>query len=181
MAKYNIYKLFRKAFGQDLPPPFTIEKAADQKTMSSLGQQYYAEDLSGREFFLPVWMNDFLIPFAVMGMTWKKTFVDTPMPERGGSVHELISIDDYVFSIRGLLVNEDGEFPEEDIIKLHDIFKINASVRLRSALSAIVLNGNFDEMIIIRGIEWPTITGVQHVKAFEIRAESDMIFDLNVD
>lgn len=181
MTEFNINDLFKNAFGQDLPPSFSIDTATDRKTMSSLGQQYYAEDLSGREFFLPVWIDDYLIPFAVMGMTWMKTFVDTPMPERGGSVHELISIDDYSFSIRGLLVNEDGEFPEEDIIKMRDVFRKNASVRMRSALSAIVLNGNFDEKVIIRGIEWPSITGVQHARAFEMRIVSDMIFDLNVD
>jgi hypothetical protein len=103
------------------------------------------------------------------------------MPERGGSVHELISIDDYVFTIKGLLVNEDGEFPEKDIISLHEIFKINASVRLRSALSAIVLNGNFDERVIIRAVDWPVISGVEHVKGFEVKVESDMIFDLTIE
>ena len=180
MAEFNIKKLYKKYFGIE-PPPFSIEKATGRTTISSLGQQYYADDLSGREFFLPVWFNEYLIPFAVIGMTWKKTFVDTPMPERGGSVHELISIDDYVFTIKGLLVNEDGEFPEKDIISLHEIFKINASVRLRSALSAIVLNGNFDERVIIRAVDWPVISGVEHVKGFEVKVESDMIFDLTIE
>jgi hypothetical protein len=181
MPEFNIKDLF-KAGNEKMPPSsFSIEKAPGRNTISSLGQQYYAADLSGREFFLPVWINDFLIPFAVIGMTWRKTIVSTSMPERGGSVKELISIDDYLFTIKGILVNEDNEFPEADIIAMHDLFKINASVRLKSALSAIVLNGNFNEMVVIRDVEWPISTGVEHVKSFEIKVESDMIFDLTVD
>jgi hypothetical protein len=181
MAEFNIKDLFKSTKEKKAPTSYYIEQAIVRKEISSLGQQYYATDLVGREFFLPVWINDFLIPFAVIGMNWKKTIISTPMPERGGSAHEGISIDDYVFTIKGLLVNEDGEFPEEDVIAIHDLFKINASVRLRSAVSAIVLNGNYDEKVIIREVEWPMVTGIENVKSFEIKVESDMMFDLTLD
>ena len=180
MAEFNLKKIFKETFGSELPPSFQLENAPVRKTGSSLGQSYYKEDLSGREFFLPVTINGLLIPFAVISMTWKKTFVTTSMPERGGSVHELISIDDYVFNVKGLLVNEENEFPEDDIIKLHDLFKINASVRMESALSAIVLKGDFDEKVIIKEVKWPATAGVEHIKAFEIDCESDQIFDLEI-
>ena len=150
---------------------------------SSLGQRYFNnenDDFYGREFFLPVYLDDYLLPFAVMSMTWKKTFVSTAMPERSGSVHELISIDDYVFNIKGLLINESGNFPEQQIIHLHDIFKQNASLRLRSALSAIVLKGGFDEKVIVKEIKWPPTAGVENVRAFEIDCESDQINDLEL-
>jgi len=178
MAEFNLKEVFRNAFGYEAPAPFSIEQAPPRKELSSLGQKYYAEDLSGREFFLPVTIDGVLIPFAVMGMTWKKTFVTTAMPERGGSVHEQISIDDYEFSIKGLLVNEEGEFPESGIIELHNLFKINASLPLRSAMSDIVLSGEFDHKVIIKTVSWPAAAGVEHVKAFEISVESDQIFEL---
>ena len=181
MPEFNLKDLFKVGTERKSTPSFSIEQATGRNTISSLGQQYYATDLAGREFFLPVWINDFLIPFATIGMTWRKTIVSQPMPERGGSVKELISIDDYPFTIKGLLCDEDGNFPESDIIAMHDLFKINASVRLKSAVSAIVLNGNFNEMVVIREVEWPLTIGVEHVKSFEIKVESDMIFDLIVD
>lgn len=183
MTEFNLNDLFSKAFGYEAPRAFAIDQNNPRRRLSNLGQQYYnatEDDFYGREFFLPIWIDDYLLPFAVMSMTWKKTFVTTPMPERGGSVHELISIDDYVFNIKGLLINEADEFPEQQIIQLHDIFKINASVRLRSALSAIVLKGGADERVIIKEVKWPATAGVENVKAFEIDCESDQIFDLEI-
>jgi len=181
MNEFNLKDIFRDSFGYEAPPSFSIEQAPGRREVSSLGQKYYAEDLSGREFFLPVWINKQLIPFAVMGMTWKKTFVHTPMPERSGQVHELISIDDYDFTIKGLLVDDGGEFPEQDIVDLYNLFKINASLSMHSALSDIILNGEFDQKVIIQNINWPPVSGVEHVKAFEIKAVSDHIFELTID
>lgn len=179
MAEFNLKDIFKKSFGYDAPPGFSIAQAPAKKLSSNLGQPYYETDLSGREFFLPVKINNLLIPFAVMSMAWKKTIVSTAMPERGGSVHEQISIDDCVFNIKGLLVNEDGEFPEQGIIDLHKLFKINASVRLQSALSAIVLQDG-EEKVIIKEVKWPASAGVEHVRAFEIDCESDQIFELEI-
>ena len=181
MAEFNLNELFRNSFGYEAPASFSIEQAPAKKELSNLGQRYYAEDLSGREFFLPVWINGQLIPFAVLGVTCKKTIVSTPMPERSGSVHELISIDDYSFTLKGLLVNESNEFPEQDIADIHNLFLVNASVSMRSALSDIFLSGEFDHKVIIQDVNWPPSPGVEHVKAFEIKLVSDQIFELTID
>lgn len=179
MAEFNLDKVFRDAFGYQPPTTtFSVAKAPDKKMSTAKGQKLYAEDLAGREFFLPVEINDVLIPFAVMSMNWRKTIVSTPMPERGGSVHELISIDDYTFNIKGLLVDEDGFFPEQGIVDLHDVFLLNKSLRMKSALSAIVLQNG--EQVIIKDVKWPHTPGVEHVKAFEIELESDQIFELEL-
>jgi hypothetical protein len=156
---------------------------------SKLGQVYYDTDLFGREFFLPVYLNGYLLPFAVIGMKWKKTIVKTAMPERGGTVNELISIDDYVFNIKGILVNDANNFPEQEIIDLHTIFKINASVALRSVISDIVLTGKSNtrkddpegHKVIVESINWPEVSGIEHAKPFEIELSSDMIFELEIE
>jgi hypothetical protein len=176
--EFDLKKIYRDVFGYEAPASFSVPNYEGRKETSSTGQRFYAEDLSGREFFLPVWINNQLISFAVMGMTWKKTIVETAMPERGGSVNELISIDDYVFTVKGLLVDEDGNFPESGIIDLHNLFKINSSIEMRSAMSDIVLGGSYDHKVIIRDVNWPPAAGVEHVKAFEINVKSDMVFDL---
>lgn len=179
MNEFNLKDIYRTAFGYEPPKPFEIEKAHQRQLYTTgKGQALYETDLFGREHFLPVSLNGQLIPFAVMSMTWKKTIVSTPMPERQGSVHEIISIDDYTFNIKGLLIDEDNRFPESEIIRMHDLFSINTNVAIRSALSAIVLKA--EPRIIIKDIKWPATPGIEHVKAFEMDCESDQIFTLEV-
>lgn len=179
MAQFDLGEIFRDAFGYD--PPVTKTPNIERKQQSNLGQPYYATDIFGHEFFLPVTLNDVLIPFAVLGMTWKRTIVETPMPERGGSVNELISIDDYQFNLKGILIMDEFSFPESEIIKQHDLFKINASVIMRSVISDIVLNGAANHRVIIKEVKWPPVSGIEHVKPFEMDMKSDMIFDLEID
>lgn len=182
MAEFNIREIFRSAFGYEAPTKqFEIPSASARVENSLLGQPFYGIDALGREFFMPVWLDGYFIPFAVMSMNWRKTYISTSMPERGGSVKELINIDDYTFSIKGIFHNETNDFPEQPIIDLHNIFKKNQSIKLKSALSAIVLSGEFDERVVIREIKFPDMQGVEHARAFEMSLESDMIFDLIIE
>lgn len=170
----DLQGIFRDAFGYGTPNAFQIEK----KQLSNLGQPYYGTDLLGREHFMPVYLNNYLLPFAVIGMTWSKTIVSTPMPERGGSVKELINIDDYKFNIKGIVLTEDNSFPEMQVRDIYELFKKNNSLQLRSVLTDIVLNGAFSHSVIITEIKWPAVTGIEHAKPFEMELESDMTFEL---
>jgi hypothetical protein len=176
----DLKDIFRKTFGYEAPPAFQISQAPARLEYSSLGQPYYESDIFKRESFLPVKLNGILIPFAVLSVTEKKTIVSTAMPERSGSVHELVSIDDYQFNIKGLLVDEDGNFPESGIIELHKVFKVNSSISLRSVTSDIFLSGEFDHKVVIKEVKWPASAGIEHAKAFEIDCESDQIFELEI-
>lgn len=192
MAEFDLGNIFRQAFGYEPPTrseDIRLAQAKERRKQSRLGQNFFDTDLLGREYFLPVYLNDWLVPFAVLGMTWKKTIVSTPMPERGGSVKELISIDDYLFSLKGILINEENDFPDGDVMQVHDIFKINKSVVLRSVLSDIVLSGKSSDgkndpdghKVVIKEVRWPEVVGIEHAKPFEMELESDMIFDLEID
>lgn len=184
MSEFNFGDIFQKSFGYEAPKEnasINIPSSAKQKRTSDLGQPFYASDFSGVEFFLPVTINGLLIPFAVIGMTWKKTIVSTPMPERGGSVKELISIDDYDFNVKGIVMGLDGNYPEFQVSGMHNLFKINSSVIMRSVLSDIVLNGINDHKVIIRDIKWPAVAGIEHAKPFEMVLESDMILELELN
>ena len=179
----NISEIFYKAFGYEMPEQedFQIPDAAARKEFAASGASYYATDSQGREQFMPVTINGMLIPFAVISITSKKTIVGTPMPERGGTVHELISVDDYKINIKGLLINDNNDFPDTDVQALQDMFfKINTTVTMRSVLTDIFLNGKYDHNVIITDMHWPQIAGVEHVIPFEIACESDMAFELEV-
>jgi hypothetical protein len=179
MAEFNFNSVFEIVFGYQAPAKtFSIPTATARKEQSLLGQKLFATDVIGREFFLPVEIGGVLIPFAVISMNARKTIVETPMPERGGSVHELISIDDYTFNVKGLVIDEDGGFPDAGITELHKLFLVNTSVRLQNALSAIALQNG--ELVIIKEIKWPPTPGVEHVRAFEMDLVSDQIFELEL-
>jgi hypothetical protein len=188
MPDFKIDDIFKKAFGYEVPKgKFTLPTAPERKEVSDLGQAYYESDDLGREHFLPVKLNNYLVPFAVVGINAKKTIVSTSMPERGGSVHEIISVDDYAINIKGILINDDNVFPEKEITAIHKLFEVNNSIELRSALTDIFLRGgNKDSerlndllhQVVIKTVNYPAVAGVEHAKPFEITCESDMIFTL---
>jgi len=188
MPEFKIDDIFKKAFGYDIPKrKFEIPAAAERTETSDLGQPYYATDELGREHFLPVKLNGYLLPFAVVGINAKKTIVSTSMPERGGSVHEIISVDDYVINIKGILINDDNIFPEKEITAIHKLFEVNNSIELRSALTDIFLRGGIKEseqlndqlhQVVVKTVNYPAVAGVEHAKPFEITCDSDMIFTL---
>lgn len=190
MPEFNIKDIFKNVFGYDAPPDFKIEKAAERKEMSDLGQPFYGSDAYGREHFLPVFINGKLLPFAVISINTKKTIVTTPMVERGGSVHEIVSIDDFDINIKGILISDENVFPEKDIADLHKLFEVNTSVELRSALTDIFLKGgNLDNdtlsdqlhQVVIKNINYPAVAGIEQAKPFEIVCESDMIFTMETE
>lgn len=176
MSEFSIKGIFERAFGTQPPPDFKIEQAVARRESSSLGQPYYDVDDAGREHFMPVRINGWLIPFAVVAVTPRKTVVSTPMVERNGSVHEIISIDDYSINIKGILMGSSDDYPEEQVIELHNLFLINRSVELRSAKTDIFLKG--EDKVVIKEVPMPVVPGVQHAQPFEIICVSDTIFTL---
>jgi hypothetical protein len=191
---FDIGRLFGKAFGYQPPDNFHIDKqvlditktqfqipdAGSRVETSKKGLRYYAEDSLGREFFLPVWIDGYLVPFAVIGINCSKTIISTSLPEIGGSVKELISIDDYKINIKGMCVSQGNEYPEDDIQKLFNLFKKGKSLIVESVLTAIFLDGKFHQKCVIRDLKFPQLAGVEHVKPFELELESDMIFALDI-
>lgn len=175
--EFDIKNIFRDAFGYEPPAHFNIPTAESRKENSDLGSAFYKTDALGREFFLPVELDGLLVPFAVISVTSKKTIVSTPMPERGGTVKELISIDDYAINIKGILLND--SFPEKEMRDVQEIFLKNKSISLRSVITDIFLKGEFEHKVAVKSINWPATAGVEHAKPFEIECESDMIFILD--
>lgn len=188
MAEFNLQDVFNKAFGYQPPDNFKIDAQAPAKAVNgSLGSPYYANDLLGREMFMPVTFYpgatlfgaiELLIPFAVVSISCRKIIVSTPMPERGGSVKELITVDDYAINIKGIVVNDDNGFPEEQVKGLQAIFQLKYSMTMRSVLTDIFLNGAYNQRVVIKEMKWPAVAGVENARPFEMDCESDSIFDL---
>lgn len=176
MNRFALADIFERTFGYQPPQPFRIEQATPRRETSSLGQPYYDVDDAGREHFMPVRLNGWLIPFAVVSITPRKLIVSTPLAERNGSVHEIISVDDYSINIKGLLADPGNDYPEDQVRQLYNIFMLNRSIELRSAKTDIFLRG--EDKVIVKEIPLPALPGVQHIQPFEINCVSDTIFTL---
>lgn len=180
MAQTDIKELFRRAFGYEPPENFSLERAPErlEYASSSLGGNYYDTDLYGREFFLPVKLDKYLLPFAVISIYCRKNIVSTQMPERQGSVIEQISVDNHIIGIKGILVNDDNTYPEKEIISLKNLFEKNESLTIQSVLTNIFLNGAFDHKVVLKSLTFPSNAGIENAKPYEMELEADMIFDL---
>jgi hypothetical protein len=181
MTEFNFRELFSQAFGYNAPEnTSSLPQAPARLEQSLLGQPYYVTDIFGREFFLPVTINGYLIPFAVMSVTSRKLILADAMPESGGSINESISIDDYLFTIKGIAITDNNDYPEQQVIDLHRLFLISDSLEMRSVLSDIFLSGANGHKVLIKEISWPAIPGVQNAKPFEMQLKSDMIDSLEL-
>jgi hypothetical protein len=176
MSEFLIRDIFQRSFGYQPEAEFRIEQAVARRESSDLGQPYFDVDDLGREHFMPIRLNGWLIPFGVVSVVPRKNVVSTGMVERTGSVHEIISVNDYSINIKGILLINENDYPEDEVRKLHEIFLINAAVELRSAKTDIFLKG--EDKVVITEVPLPATPGIQQAQPFEINCLSDTIFTL---
>ena len=179
MATFNISDLFTRAFGYSAPPGYSIEQAPDPEKFSSLGQAYYKNDQFGREIFMPVKVNGYMLHVPIIGYSVGKRIVETDMPERDGTVNEMISRNDYIITVKGIIVRPDNTYPEREVQELDNLFRLNEALEMRSALTDIILRG--DDRVILKSYQFPEMAGVEHAKAYSMEFKSDRIFTLEID
>jgi hypothetical protein len=192
---FDIRELFNKVHGYSPAviagiPDVSAELALAQipgnakKTTNIYGQPLYGQsDLIGREVFCPITIEvdgvNYDFPFAVIGVRRAKTVVKTDMVELSGSVKELIGLRDYEITIKGFLVGDLEQFPDEKMKVLDDVFSFNQAVRLKSAYTDIFLHDN--DYVVIEDLQIPEKPKVIGVRDFSMQASSDSIFTLYQD
>jgi hypothetical protein len=111
-------------------------------------------------------------------ITGKKTIVETALAGsfKRGTVKELISIDDYEITIRGIAVNSESKltYPEDQVKAIHDLYLLNESHFIESGLTSLL---GIDKLV-IKEITFPEMIGVQHAQAYELKCVSDEDFEL---
>lgn len=161
---------------EGMPLNFAQEK--DENKLSRLGAPLYAKGENGQLFFMPVWLNDQILPICTVSGGSRKVIVETPLTGRRGTVKELIRCEDYQFRIQGICFGYNREFPEEKIQALKDLFEITRSVKIKSAFTDIFIK---DGYVVVSDINFPETKGVEHVRGFEMTVTSDESFDLTID
>ena len=118
------------------------------------------------------------LPHPVVSISSKKTIIETALTERRGTVKELINIEDYQITIRGLIIGGTNELPEADVAKLVDIYELNVAVTITNALTDIFLLKGGSERVVIKSLDFPEVKGVKNVRGYTLVMVSDQSFSL---
>jgi len=192
---FDLIKLYKEYFGRE---PFVVKKTNENPR----GTIHYSKDniefnkigKYGQDIWFPVELrggyykkmpNDkkeweginIVINTCTTAVNLVTNVVSTPVIERKGTVNEIVSIDDYKFTIRGFLIGKDRKVPEDQIKIL---------VALKESTMEKSLHGGFVELflrescrIIITELEFPEVQGQSHwIRPFTMTCKSDFITDL---
>lgn len=170
--KANIYN-----FGEDEP-----DKAAPVST-SYLGTPVFDKldiiegnyiDLNGEK----VAYEGIFIETVLFDVSQNKNIVKTAIQGRNGTVKEYISDGDYNVIIRGVIASESAEkYPEEEVLKLVNILKVQKEIEVASRY----LNDVFNiTNLVVESYSFPQTQGYQNIQAFEINCISDDPIELTI-
>lgn len=182
-SSLDILGLFEQYFGYR-PVNFNFPPAPVPNKYADLGSKYFSRDATGREYYMPIFLGKMELPNAVMRISGQKEILKTPLQGQRGTVKELINIDDYQITIRGLIIGEEPKYPEGLVKRMRALYERNEAVELRCPISDIFLvtpeRKGFDK-VVIEAIDFPEVNGTMNVRPYEIRLISDEEFDLFID
>jgi hypothetical protein len=172
--------LFENTFGYRTPA-FEFNKLPQRKEYNSQGTPYFKKDQFGREYYMPVILNGHELPYPVMSVECATTVVSTPMVDINGSVDEIISIDNYIFTVRGIIISADHSYPESEIRNLRALHSAGMSYSITNAITDIFLlhpdRKGYDK-VIIRKLTFPETRGVTNTRGYEMLLSSTAPFSL---
>ena len=144
----------------------------------------YTKD-NGVEVFMPIWLSsndsdalEYLLPNTVMSISSKANIVTTSLVNRDGTFKEEISLDDWEISIRGVMVGEGNNYPEQAVQTLTNWYTTRAAFNIQNARTAICLSGG--EKVVITDLRFPEIRGFENTQPYELKLISDKEFSLYI-
>lgn len=180
---FDLGAAFQKTWGYK-PLEFDFAAKPDRKESADLGSPYYANDMLGREYYIPVKLGGYDLPHPSIRLNSRKSIVETELTELDGTVKEFINNGDWSIIIRGFIVSKDGEYPEQIIDELRELYLRAEALEIRSAITDIFLvtpeRKGFDNAVIY-SCDFPDAPGVQNVRAYEFVLKSDKPFDAYID
>lgn len=136
---------------------------------------------TGRAVFMPMRLGGVMLPNEPsIIINSRKNIVETALAgsTRRGTVKELISIEDWSITIRGVAINYNSVlvYPEDEVKALRDLYERNESLEVESALTNLL--GIYN--LVITGFELPEMIGIQHAQAYQFTCISDEDFLLEI-
>ena len=113
-----------------------------------------------------------------MDITQNKQIIKTNIAGVAGTVKEYISKGDYEITIRGALVDPNGQrYPEEQARQLKEYLEAEEAIEIASSFLNDIFNVQY---IVVESFSFPQVEGTQNVQLFEIKAVSDDPVELTV-
>lgn len=136
---------------------------------------------TGSPVFMPMKLGGVLLPNEpTIIINSRKNIVETALAgsTRRGTVKELIAIEDWSVTIRGVAINYKSKlvYPEDEVKALRDLYERNESLEVQCALTNLL--GIY--RLVIREFELPEMTGIQHAQAYQFICTSDEDFILEL-
>lgn len=197
---FDITTLFEKAFGFGRGLPFDPSQANEP----GIRQEQAFEGLAGandeegtefvqvrnslnstlhdgRTIFMPVRLGGLILPNEPsISFSSVKNIVKTPLvgSSRRGTVKELIAIEDWQVTIRGIAINQESKlvYPEDTVKGLRDLYERNETLEVMCALTNLL--GIY--RLVIERFDLPEMVGVQHAQAYQFTCTSDEDFLLEL-
>jgi hypothetical protein len=203
MAEFNldIKSLFERAFGIQRGMPYDGKSAQVPAVETVPEGQYTTDDdassegsesvqvrneikaalPTGRPIFMPIKLGDLVLPNEPsISIASRKNIVETALvgSTRRGTVKELIAVEDWQITIRGIALNyQSNKFYPEDMVKgLRDLYERNEALPILCALTNLM--GIY--RVVIRDFALPEMIGVQHAQAYQFTLTSDEDFILEI-
>lgn len=197
---FDISSLFRQAFGVGRGIPFDpgqvqepeIRHELDFPDSPIVGDATETEFVQvrsslnaslpdGRQIFMPMQLGGVLLPNEPsIAVSSRKNIVETALAgsTRRGTVKELISIEDWQITIRGIAINFESKliYPEDQVKSLRDLYERNEALEVKCALTNLL--GIY--RLVITGFELPEMIGIQHAQAYQFTCVSDEDFLLEL-
>lgn len=136
---------------------------------------------TGQSVFMPVRLGGLVLPNEPsLIVNSRKNIIETALAgsARRGTVKELISIEDWSVTIRGVAINYGSKlvYPEDIVKDLRDLYERNESLEIMCALTNLL--GIY--RLVIREFDLPEMIGIQHAQAYQFICTSDEDFILEL-
>lgn len=208
----SIGELLMRVYGEGAQPGTVKDiygvREQFRKEDGKYGSPFYAKNLLGREYYMPIEVNvghepipgtsityadklgvlnsqgaatgRWYLPHPVISAELAVNVIDTVLTERRGRVSQLINMDAYRIRVRGFIISKDNSFPEDDVETLDKLVKLGVPVRISCPFTDILLNedGAEDRYVTLRRLRWPELPGVQGVRPYELDMMNEIPFNL---
>lgn len=198
--EFDLTSLFERAFGLNRGIPYDPSKIQDPKPTKSPAFEApdTSDDAEGSEFvqmrntlnstlptgrtvFMPIRIGELVLPNEPsISISSRKNIIETALAgsTRRGTVKELIAIEDWQITIRGIALNFNSltVYPEDQVKALRDLYEQNAALTINCALTSLM--GIY--RIVIKEFSLPEMIGIQHAQAYQFTCVSDEDFILEL-
>lgn len=141
------------------------------------GTPLWAKNVLGRPVFMPVKIGGIDLPNPLVSFSGEKSIIETDVIEVG-TVFEKVFIRPYDITIICTLINEDGTWPEKEIVQMEKLYREGTLYTLECAFTDIFLQpkNNF----ILSKIDLTDMQGVEDAQVIQLSGRSNVDFELEI-